>query len=289
MPLSENYLAGLQRHLQHFAALLETCPNPGLDTPSGEPSAVQGITAVDFIPGLVVLSALINHPDWTISCGEDTEEASKENTVEAPDEKRKATKDTGVWTTVLDLSDPASGGSVFRLIASRHCPDAVPVLTYQSAPYDVGEPVELVGKTNFNRGALTWWLMAYVDRLLTYQRAYTRADIADDLRLEFALRAASRAQQMNTIMRGLLRTKNPEFGRWLGVFERSSYIQPLVNRVRERSETAEIAYAMATANKEAARSRLDALAKTLSQVEVADGVMYWTFAGETMLETDDCL
>lgn len=198
MPLPENYPAGLQRHLQHFASLLTVCPQPTTNdtapSPTTLPGALAGPSLQDFFPGLVVLSTLAALPDWKLAS----------TPYESGD---------GLWVATLDISDPESRESVFRLTASYGDDKSQRTLQYQTAPHEADQPVELLGKAFPNRGVLTGWLTACVERVV----AQTRAD----------------------------------------------------------------AYAAAGRGKEAAESHLSELAKALTQIKVADRILYWGYDGNS--------
>ena len=256
MSLPENYPAGLQRHLQHFASLLITCPQPTTDDTAVTSGALAGPSLQDLFPGLVVLSTLAALPDWKLAS----------TPYEAGD---------GLWVATLDISDPESREPVFRLTASYGDDKSQRTLLYQSAPYEAGQPVELLGAVFPNRGVLTGWLTACVERVV----AQTRAEEANDDRPRLTLLSTVEAGQMAAIAQTMMRVVSPEFTRWSAALERYRYIQNQLDGLVEYIPDVADAHAVAGRGKEAAESHLSELAKALTQIKVADRILYWGYAG----------
>lgn len=267
MPLPENYPAGLQRHLQHFASLLTVCPQPTTNdtapSPTTLPGALAGPSLQDFFPGLVVLSTLAALPDWKLAS--------------TPYEA-----DDGLWVATLDISDPESREPVFRLTASYGDDKSQRTLQYQSAPYEAGQPVELLGKAFPNRGVLTGWLTACVERVVAQTRAevaQTRTEEAKSDRPRLSLLSTVEAGQMAAIAQTMMRVVSLEFTRWAAALERYRYIQNQLDGLVEYIPDVADAYAAAGRGKEAAESHLSELAKALTQIKVADRILYWDYNG----------
>ena len=265
MALPEKYPAGLQRHLQHFASLLITCPQPTTDDTAVTSGALAGPSLQDFFPGLVVLSTLAALPDWKLAS----------TPYESGD---------GLWVATLDISDPESREPVFRLTASYGDDKSQRTLQYQSAPYEVGQPVELLGKAFPNRGVLTGWLTACVERVVAQTRAEVaqiRTEEAKSDRPRLTLLSTVEAGQMAAIAQTMMRVVSPEFTRWSAALERYRYIQNQLDGLVEYIPDVADAYAAAGRGKEAAERHLSELAKTLTQIKVADEILYWGYDGNS--------
>lgn len=258
MASPEKYPAGLQRHLQHFASLLITCPQPTTDDTAVTSGALAGPSLQDFFPGLVVLSTLAALPDWKLAS----------TPYESGD---------GLWVATLNISDPESREPVFRLTASYGDNKSQRTLQYQSAPYEVGQPVELLGKAFPNRGVLTGWLTACVERVV----AQTRAEEAKSDRPRLTLLSTVEAGQMAAIAQTMMCVVSPEFTRWSAALERYRYIQNQLDGLVEYIPDVADAYAAAGRGKEAAERHLSELAKTLTQIKVADEILYWGYDGNS--------
>ena len=259
MSLPENYSAGLQRHLQHFTALLRTCPQPTTDdTAAALPGALAGPSLQDFFPGLVVLSTLAALPDWKLAS----------TPYESGD---------GLWVATLDISDPESRESVFRLTASYGDDKSQRTLQYQTAPHEADQPIELLGVAFPNRGVLTGWLTACVERVVVQ----TRTEEAKSDRPRLSLLSTVEAGQMAAIAQTMMRVVSPEFTRWAAALERYRYIQNQLDGLVEYIPDVADAHAAAGRGKEAVESHLSALAKTLTQIKVADEILYWGYDGNS--------
>lgn len=259
MSLPENYPAGLRRHLYHFASLLTVCPQPTTDNTA---SALPGAPAThrpslqDFFPGLVVLSTLAALPDWKLAS----------TPYEAGD---------GLWVATLDISDPESRKPVFRLTASYGDDKSQRTLRYQFAPHKVDAPVEILGAAFPNRGVLTGWLTACVERVV----AETRAEEATADRSRLTLLSIVQAKQMAALAQTMMRVVSPEFTRWSDTVEYYRYIHNRLDDLVEHIPAVAEAHAMARQGEEDAEIHLSELAKALTQIKVADRTLYWDYNG----------
>ena len=128
-----------------------------------------------------------------------------------------------------------------------------------------------------NRGVLTGWLTACVERIV----AQTRAEEANDDRPRLTLLSTVEAGQMAAIAQTMMRVVSPEFTHWSAALERYCYIQNQLDGLVEYIPDVADAYAVAGRGKEAAESHLSELAKALTQIKVADGILYWGYDGNS--------